>query len=242
MSEVMRTMPQGYGPPLGSMRGMAEAGGERDHRDGVRATLPLGIAVMGFGISFGVLARAAGMGTVAPIVMSATTFAGSAQFAAASVLSAAGSVATAVVAAILLNARYAPIGVSVAPYLTGSTWSRFLHGQLVVDESWAIAAEGDGRYNPRVLVGSGLTIYVGWIAGTTIGAVFGNLIGDPAKLGLDAAFPALFLALLVPQLTTARARQAAVLGAVIALALTPFTPAGVPIIAASAACLIGWKR
>ena len=61
--------------------------GDRDHRDGVRATLPLGVAVFGFGISFGVLARAAGMGSVAPIVMSATTFAGSAQFAAASVLS-----------------------------------------------------------------------------------------------------------------------------------------------------------
>ncbi len=215
---------------------------ERDHRDGVRATVPLGIAVMGFGVSFGVLARAAGMGAVAPIVMSATTFAGSAQFAAASVLSAAGSVATAVVAAVLLNARYAPIGVSVAPYLHGSRWSRFLRGQLIVDESWAIAAEGEGRYNPRVLVGSGLTIYVAWVVGTTIGVLFGRLLGDPAKLGLDAAFPALFLALLVPQLTTAKAKQAAVLGALIALVLTPLTPPGVPIIAASAACLLGWKR
>jgi 4-azaleucine resistance transporter AzlC len=215
---------------------------ERNHRDGVRATLPLGVAVLGFGVSFGVLARAAGMGSVAPIVMSATTFAGSAQFAAASVLSAAGSIVTAVVAAVLLNARYAPIGVSVAPFLTGSLWSRFLHGQLVVDESWAIAAEGDGRYNPRVLVGSGLTIYVGWVLGTTLGVLFGKVIGDPAKLGLDAAFPALFLALLVPQLKTARSKQAAVLGAAIALALTPFTPPGVPIIAASAACLLGWKR
>ena len=115
------------------------------------------IAVFGFGISFGVLARAAGMGSVAPVVMSATTFAGSAQFAAASVLNAGGSVATAVVAAVLLNARYAPIGVSVAPSLHGSWWSRFLHAQLVVDESWAIASEGDGRFNPRVLVGAGLT-------------------------------------------------------------------------------------
>jgi len=215
---------------------------ERSHRDGVRATLPLGIAVMGFGVSFGVLARAAGMGSVAPIVMSATTFAGSAQFAAASVLSAAGSVLTAVVAALLLNARYAPIGVSVSPYLTGPWWSRFLHGQLVVDESWAIAAEGDGRYNPRVLVGSGLTIYVAWVVGTTLGVVFGNVIGDPTKLGLDAAFPALFLALLVPQLKTAKAKQAAALGAAIALVLIPLTPPGVPIIAASAACLLGWER
>ncbi len=170
---------------------MAEGGGERGHREGVRQTLPLGIAVLGFGISFGVLARAAGMGWAAPLVMSATTFAGSAQFAAASVLNAGGAVGAAVVAAVLLNARYAPIGVSVAPYLEGPWWSRLLRGQLVVDESWAIAAEGDGRYNPKVLVGAGLTIYVGWVAGTAIGVAFGNLIGDPARLGLDAAFPAL---------------------------------------------------
>jgi branched chain amino acid efflux pump len=221
---------------------MAEGGGERGHREGVRQTLPLGIAVLGFGISFGVLARAAGMGWAAPLVMSATTFAGSAQFAAASVLNAGGAVGAAVVAAVLLNARYAPIGVSVAPYLEGPWWSRLLRGQLVVDESWAIAAEGDGRYNPKVLVGAGLTIYVGWVAGTAIGVAFGNLIGDPARLGLDAAFPALFLALLVPQLTSRDARWAALLGAAIALLLTPFTPAGIPIVCAGAACLLGLRR
>jgi len=215
---------------------------ERGHRDGVRATLPLSIAVLGFGVSFGVLARAAGMGSVAPIVMSGTTFAGSAQFAATSVLSTGGSVATAVVAAVLLNARYAPIGVSVAPYLKGPWWSRFLHAQLVVDESWAISAEGDGRYNPRVLLGAGLMLYVAWVGGTTLGVLFGEVIGDPGRLGLDAAFPALFLGLLVPQLTSARAKQAAVLGAVIALVLTPIAPPGVPIIAAGAACLLGWRR
>jgi branched chain amino acid efflux pump len=225
-----------------AMADEATSPGERDHRDGVRAGLPLAVAVFGFGVTFGVIARAAGMGSVAPIVMSATTFAGSAQFAAVNVLSAAGSVATAVTAAVLLNARYAPIGVSVAPYLTGPWWSRFLHGQLVVDESWAIAAEGDGRFNTRVLLGAGVTLYVAWVAGTTIGVLFGNLIGDPDTWGLDAAFPALFLALLVPQLRPRKAKQAAVLGAAIALALTPFTPVGVPIIAASAACLLGWER
>lgn len=221
---------------------MAAGAEERGHRDGVRATLPLSIAVLGFGVSFGVLARAAGMGAIAPIVMSGTTFAGSAQFAATSVLSAGGSVATAVAAAVLLNARYAPIGVSVAPYLTGTWWSRFLHGQLVVDESWAIAAEGDGRYNPRVLLGAGVTLYAAWVGGTTLGVLFGNVIGDPSRLGLDAAFPALFLALLAPQLLSTRSKQAAALGALIALALTPIAPPGVPIIAAGAACVLGWRR
>ena len=190
-------------------------------------------------MSFGVLARASGMGVVAPIVMSATTFAGSAQFAATSILGQAGGVAAAVAAAVLLNARYAPIGVSVAPFLKGRWWSRFLHAQLVVDETWAIAAEGEGRFNPKVLLGAGVTLYLAWVAGTAAGVAFGKVLGDPARLGLDAAFPALFLTLLVPQLRTRLDRRAAVLGATIALALTPFTPVGVPIVAASAACLLG---
>jgi 4-azaleucine resistance transporter AzlC len=212
---------------------------ERTHRDGVRAVAPLAIAVVGFGISYGVLARAAGMGVLAPIVMSMTTFAGSAQFAAASILDVGGTVAAAITAAVLLNARYAPIGVSVAPWLTGSAWSRFLHAQLTVDETWAVAAEGEGRFNPRVLLGAGVTLYAAWIGGTVLGVAFGDTLGDPSRWGLDAAFPALFLALLIPQLRNRRAIEAAALGACIALVLTPFTPAGVPIIAAGTACLLG---
>jgi predicted branched-subunit amino acid permease len=88
---------------------------ERTFRDGARAVGPLAVAVVGFGISFGVLARAVGFGWLAPIVMSTTTFAGSAQFASVSVLGDGGTVAAAVAAALLLNARYAPIGISVAP-------------------------------------------------------------------------------------------------------------------------------
>src|SRR5918992_839827 len=123
---------------------------DRTYRDGVRSVAPLTVAVFAFGITFGVLARGAGMGVLAPVVMSATTFAGSAQFAAATVLGSGGSAATAVLAAALLNARYAPIGVTVAPSMHGSAWTRLLHAQFVVDESWAIAAEGEGRWNPRV--------------------------------------------------------------------------------------------
>jgi branched chain amino acid efflux pump len=215
---------------------------ERDLGHGVRQTVPFAVAVLGFGVSFGVLARSAGFGVLAPIVMSATTFAGSAQFAAVSVLGAGGSVAASVAAAVLLNARYGPIGVSVAPHMQGSRLSRFLQAQLVVDESWAIAAEGDGRFNPRVLLGAGLTLYAAWLAGTALGVAFGRVVGDPARIGLDAAFPALFIALLVPQLKGATPKRAAVLGAAIALALTPVAPPGLPIIAASAACLVGWRR
>jgi len=219
-----------------------EGSAGRRYRDGARAVAPLAVAVLGFGISFGLLARSAGMGWLAPILMSATTFAGSAQFAAVSILGAGGTVAAAVAAAVLLNARYGPIGVSVAPWLEGPAWWRFLRAQLVVDESWAVAAEGEGRFDPRILVGAGLLLYVSWVAGTAIGALGGQVLGDPKTLGLDAAFPALFLALLVPQLRNRRTIVAAVLGGAIALALIPVAPAGIPIIAASAACLLGMGR
>lgn len=212
------------------------------YRHGARTVAPLAVAVLGFGVSFGVLARAAGMGAFAPLVMSATTFAGSAQFAAVSVLGDGGSVAAAVAAAILLNARYGPIGASVAPWLSGRTWSRFLRAQLVVDESWAVAAEGEGRFDPRVLVGAGLLLYAAWVVGTAVGAVGGGSLADPESLGLDAAFPALFLALLLPQLSTRRALVAALLGGAIALVLIPLTPPGIPIIAGGAACLLGVRR
>jgi 4-azaleucine resistance transporter AzlC len=218
---------------------MAEASLSFAH--GARKVIPFSIAVVGFGISFGVLARPV-MGPVAPIVMSATTFAGSAQFAAASILGAGGTLAAAVVAAILLNARYGPIGVSVAPSLGGSVWSRFLKGQLVVDETWALSADGRGGHDPRVIVGAGLVLYAAWVVGTALGVLFGDLIGDPARFGLDAAFPALFLALLVGVLDRREARIVAVLGATIGIALTPVAPPGVPIIAAGLACFIGWRR
>lgn len=208
---------------------------------GARKVLPFSIAVLGFGISFGVLARPV-MGPVAPIVMSAVTFAGSAQFAAASILSAGGTLAAAVVAAILLNARYGPIGVSVAPSLGGSVWSRFLRAQLVVDETWALSADGRGGHDVRIIVGAGLVLYAAWVGGTALGVLFGDLIGDPARFGLDAAFPALFLALLVGTLDRREAWIAAGLGAAIGLALTPVAPPGVPIVAAGLACFVGWRR
>ena len=203
---------------------------------------PLTVAIVGFGFSFGVLARSAGFGWPAAVLMSATTFAGSAQFAAASILGDGGTIAAAIGAALLLNARYGPIGVTVAPWLTGSALSRFVHAQLTVDESWAIAAEGDGRYDPKKIVGAGLLLYVCWVAGTAVGALGGESLGDPETLGLDAAFPALFLGLLVPIAKGRRRVQAALLGAAIALVLTPIAPPGVPIIAAGAACLLGIRR
>ena len=223
------------------MRFAATAGGEA--RRGATLALPLAVAVALFGVSFGVLSQSPrGMGALAAVAMSATTFAGSAQFAAASILEAGGGVIAAMVAAVLLNLRYLPIGVSVAPAIRGGVLRRLVAAQLAVDESWAISANGDGTYSVGRLAGAGLVLWLAWVGGTIIGVNGGEALGDPSVLGLDAAFPALFLALLWAQLRSRRASVAALLGAGIALALVPFAPPGVPIIAAAAAALVGWRR
>lgn len=207
--------------------------------EGARAAAPLAVAVGVFGIAFGVLARDA-FGATASLVFSAATFAGSAQFAAVSLVGT-GGMAGAIVAALLLNSRYLPIGLSVAPSLPRPLWRRLLAAQLCVDESWAIAHRGGGRYDARVLIGAGIVLYLAWLVGTALGLLGGEVIGDPEDLGMDAAFPALFLALLAGQVHDRRGAVAAVLGGLVALALVPFVPAGVPIIAASVVCLIGLR-
>ena len=209
-------------------------------RDGVRAALPLAIAPLLFGASFGLLAVEAGLGALGAVVMSATTFAGSAQFAAASILDTGGGVAAAIVAALLLNARYVPLSLAVASIFPGSRRRRAVESQLIVDESWALAGRS-GRFEYGVLIGAGLLLYVLWVGGTALGTVIGDLL-DPEAIGLDAAFPALFLALLAPYLRSRRARLTAVVAGAITLVLLPVAPPGVPIVAASFAALLGLRR
>jgi 4-azaleucine resistance transporter AzlC len=204
---------------------------------GARAVLPIAVAVAAFGASFGILARDAGMGVAAPIVMSLTTFAGSAQFAVASVLDDGGALVAAIAAAVLLNLRYLAIGVSVAPSLRGSKLRRLAESQLVVDESWAVA-QRDGRVDRDRLIGAGAVIMLFWVLGTIGGVLGGSALGDPEDYGLDAMFPALFLALLAGQLTSVRTRVAALAGGLIALALTPLAPPGVPIVVAAAGAVL----
>ncbi len=210
---------------------------------GLRAGLPYGAASLLLGLSFGVLARPL-MGPVATIVMSTIVFAGSAQFAALAVLSAGGGAPAAIVAGMLLNLRFVPMGIAIAPSLRAGPLGRALRGQALVDASWALANRGGGRFDIEFLLGSTLAQYPAWVGGTVLGALAGGLIGNPRSLGLDAIFPAFFLGLLVAELRRPRARPVAALGAVIALVLTPLTPAGVPIIVAAAAVFVaaGWSR
>jgi predicted branched-subunit amino acid permease len=192
-------------------------------------------------LSFGVLARPV-MGAVAPIVMSTIVFAGAAQFSALSVLMAGGTAAAAIAAGLLMNARFLPMGFAAGASFKGRTVARAVQGQAVVDASWAIASRGDGTFDRGLLIGATIPQAAAWSSGTVVGALAGSTITSPGRFGLDAVFPAFYLALLVPELRSRRSRAAAAIGGAIALALTPVGPGGIPVIAASAASIIGLQR
>ena len=218
------------------------AEGHDSFRKGLRVGVPYAVAGFLLAVSFGVLAQPL-MGNVAPIVMSALLFAGSAQFAATAVLAAGGGAGAAIAAGILLNVRYVPMGIALAPSLRGGVLRRAAIGQAMIDFSWAAASRGGGRFDWRFMLGATTPSYPSWVIGTAVGVFAGDLIGDPAALGLDALFPAFFLCLLVEgELRPGRPAVVAGLGSLIALCLIPITPAGVPVIAASAAALLGLRR
>lgn len=193
-------------------------------------------------ISFGISARAAGVPGLAAIAMSAFVYAGSAQFAAVAILAQGGSVIAAVVAAALMNARYIAMGIALGPSLKGSRTRRALEGQAVVDASWAMASRGDGRFDRHTLFGSSAPQYATWLGGTIVGVVAGGVLPHPEDLGIDAIFPAFFLALLLGELKSAEASAVAVGGAIVAVVLGLLAPGGVGILAASAVALVGAVR
>jgi 4-azaleucine resistance transporter AzlC len=194
------------------------------------------------GVSFGVVAVDAGLSTVATIAMSILMFAGSAQFAMIAIFGAGGSIGAALVAGGLMNSRFLPMGAAFAPSLPGGPLKRALQGQAVVDASWALAAREDGSFNRWLLFGATALQYMTWQLGTILGALGGDVLGDPRDLGLDAIYPAFFVALLINEVKSRRALGVALLGGVIALALVPVAPAGIPVLVASLAALVGLSR
>lgn len=230
---------QAPSPPRGAVP-------ENTLRDGARRAIVLIPATFALGVTFGVLAEPV-MGHVAPVVMSVVVFAGAAQFAALSVLAAGGGAAAAIASGILMNTRFLVMGFAVGPALRGRKLRRALEGQPVVDASFALAHRGDGTFDREILLGATIPQAAAWIGGTAVGVAAGGALGNPETLGLDAVFPAFYLALLVGEIrshrTTPRpAILAALTGGAIALALLPFAPPGIPVIAASLAMLIGLRR
>ena len=202
--------------------------------------MALGVAVGVFGISFGVVATGAGLSVPMACAMSILVFTGATQFAVIGVLAAGGSALAAIGSGLLLGARHVAYGLSLNRRMSPQPWRRLLAAQFLIDESTAMAIAQD---NPADAEGAfwwaGVSVFVFWNLGTLVGALFGNALGDPKDLGLDAVFPAAFLALLVPLLRRRDGRAAAIAGAIIALVLVPFAPAGVPIVAAAAGVAAG---
>jgi predicted branched-subunit amino acid permease len=198
-----------------------------------RQAASITLAVAPFGIVFGAAASTAGLTLLEAIGYSVFVFGGSSQFAAVEILGDGGSIASAVVAGLMLNVRSLAFGVIMAPALTGAFWQRSLMSQLMIDESTAVGtASVELRHRRYGYLVGGLSVFAVWNLTTIIGfAVFSEAETLITDFGLDAAGPAAFLALLWPRLADRRQLVTAVAGAVVALVLVPIAPAGVPIVA-----------
>jgi 4-azaleucine resistance transporter AzlC len=206
----------------------------------ISGAVGIGLAVGVYGVSFGVLAVASGLSSAQACVMSMLVFTGASQFAFIGVLAAGGGALAASGPAVMLAVRNAAYGLSLTPILPARLRDRALAAQLVIDETTAMArAQDEPAAARRAFLATGASVWLCWNAGTLAGALLGGGLGDPRTLGLDAMFPAAFLALLAPQLRRAGAPVAAVTGVVVAVVLLPFAPAGVPVIAALAGVVPG---
>ena len=220
-----------------------EGRGSEGYLAGIRAGLPFALLAGVVAISFGALARSLGWGVLAPIMFSVITFSVAAQFAVAAVLGAGGGVFAAVAAAVLLNARFLPMGIAVAPFLEGGPLRRALEGQTILTTSWALASRGGGRFDRAFMIGATVPQYVAWTVGTSVGVLSHVVVEDVERLGLDVVFPAFFLAVLMRELRSGGKRTIAVaaIAAALAASLVPLAPPGVPVLAACGAALLGLK-
>jgi predicted branched-subunit amino acid permease len=188
-----------------------------------------------------VLASNLGLSLAKTSALSLLVFAGGSQFAAVS-LAAAGNPAAGVATGLLLNTRLLAFGVLAAPLVSGSPWRRVLGSHLVLDEPVSLALEHEDRAAARSAFWfSGVLLYVCWNIVTVVGSLAGDVIGDPRRIGLDGAFPAVFVALLAPRMRDRDGRRVAIGGGCIAVALTPLLPAGVPVLLGGVAVLIAGR-
>ena len=201
----------------------------------VRDAVGIGVAVGAYGLSFGAAAITAGLSTAQASALSLLVFTGASQFALVGVLGAGGSVVAAVAGALLLGSRNTLYAVRLSSLLPLSGPRRVLAAQLTIDETTAMATAAPPRLAGTAFWATGLSVYVLWNLATLLGAVGAARLGDPAVLGLDAAVPAAFLALLAPQVRARQTLAVAVAGALVALVAIPLTPAGVPVLLAGLA-------
>jgi predicted branched-subunit amino acid permease len=200
----------------------------------VRDAAGIGIATGAYALSFGAIAQAAGFSVAEACVLSLAMFTGASQFALVGVVGTGGAASAGVATAILLGTRNALYGVRLSPLLRAHGLARFGAAHLVIDESTAMATVRDDPRAGRLgFWATGLAVFVCWNLGTVVGAAGASALADPRSLGLDAAAPAAFLALVSPQLRQGRTAAVAAAAALVALASTPSVPAGVPVLLAA---------
>ncbi|MFJ8018168.1 AzlC family ABC transporter permease [Streptomyces sp. NPDC096339] len=210
----------------------------------VRDALGVGVAVGLSGFAFGVTAAGAGISTLQACVLSLLVFTGASQFALVGALAAGGNPFTAAAGAFFLGTRNAFYGLRLSQLLALPRALRPFAAHWVIDETTAVALAQQDRRSARLGFGvTGLALYVLWNLTTLLGALGAEAIGDTNAWGLDAAGPAVFLALLAPMLKTATERAVAALALVLGLGFLPVLPAGVPVlIAALAAPVVLWMK
>ena len=207
----------------------------------IRAALGVGLAVSAYGISFGALAVASGLDIWQTCVLSLFMFSGGSQFALIGVLASGGVAAgpAAIAGATLLGARNALYSMRMSPIVGGPWWRRLVAAQWTIDESTAVAtAQPTLRGQRAGFWVTGAVIYVGWNLTTLLGALLGDLVGDVRQYGLDAAAAAAFLGLLWPRLTARQPIVVAIAAGVVATALIPVLPPGLPVLAAAAVAVV----
>ncbi|MDK1476424.1 AzlC family ABC transporter permease [Streptomyces sp. 549] len=218
----------------------------RADRAAVRDALGVGVAVGLSGFAFGVTAAGAGLSLAQTCALSLLVFTGASQFALVGALAAGGGAAAAAAGALFLGLRNAFYGLRLSEVLRLPGRYRPLAAQWVIDETSAVALAQPDRRSARLgFFVTGATLYVLWNLTTLLGSLGAGALGDPADWGLDAAGPAVFLALLAPMLDSVRARVVAALAVVLALATLPLLPAGVPVLVAALAAplaLVGRRR
>ncbi|KQR40430.1 AzlC family ABC transporter permease [Microbacterium sp. Leaf159] len=209
-----------------------------------REALGVVLATSAYGISFGALAVASGLDVWQSCVLSLLMFTGGSQFAFVGVFAAGGVAAlpSAIASAALLGVRNVAYGMRMSPIVGTTPARRVAAAHFTIDESTAVAiAQSDPRLRQVGFWVTGVGIFVGWNATTLIGALVGDVLGDPKTWGLDAAAAAAFLALLWPRLRQRQAIAVGIAAAVVAAALTPFIMPGLPVlIAAVVAIVVGW--
>lgn len=202
------------------------------------------LAVWFIGLSYGAIAVASGFPLWVPAAQSVLVLAGASEFLFVGIVAAGGNPLAAAAAGLLVNARHLPYGLAL-PDMTGPgrPWRRLLGSHVMNDESVVFALAQEDLPRKRAAYWTcGLGVLLCWPAGAVLGALIGSVIRNTNAFGLDAMFPAVILALIVPALRDHRLRRAAAIGAAIALAATPFLPAGLPELLALGALLATIKN